>query len=141
MEDFFNTDRSFRFIETENDYENLAEEDDIDPTFAGNQIALMDGLRDLFRKEIEAQSTYIEDLLHFCTGQAFIPDLVVYPNFRVIIEFSHVAEMKNVGALPVGHTCVNTLKFPASAYGGSITVFKEKLRKAIENSENGFNMA
>lgn len=144
MDDFFNEDKdgSFRFIKVETDKdENFAKEDDMDPTFAANQFALMEGLRDLFRKEIEVQSTYIEDFLHFCTGQAFIPDLVVYPNFRVVIEFSHVQEMKNTGALPVGHTCVNTLKIPASAYGGSSAVFKEKLQKAIEYSENGFNMA
>jgi hypothetical protein len=137
----FYNDGKLRFIEVTQAYETVDDESIIGPTFDGNQIALMDGLRDLLRKEIEAKSTYVEDLLHYCTGQAFVPDLEVHPNFRVTIEFSHVGEMKDKDALPACHTCEKIFKLPASAYGGSIEIFKEKLQKALEHSEkNGFNM-
>jgi hypothetical protein len=137
MDDVFNIDGGFRFIHTECLYDNPAEDN---PTFDVNQIALMEGLGVLFREEIEAKSTYIEDLLHYCTGQAFIPDMVVYPNYKVTIEFTDVKEMKDEGALPGAHTCDNTFKCPVSAYGGSIEVFKKKMQQAIEGTRDGFDM-
>jgi hypothetical protein len=135
--DLFNKDddSSFRFIEILHDHGDL---DDIDPALAANQIALMEGLRDLFRKEVEAKSTYVEDLLHFCTGQAFIPDLVVSPDYKVFIEFSHSNEMN---ALPSAHTCEHILALPASAYDGNIEIFKNKMQQAMEMCGDGFNMA
>jgi hypothetical protein len=134
MDDFFNGD-SFRFIEIVQAYGDVYE---INPAFAANQIALMEGLRDLFRKEVEAKSTYVEDLLHFCTGQAFIPDLAVSPDYKVFIEFSHFKEMN---ALPSSHTCDYILTFPASAYGGNIEIFKKKMHQAMEMVGDGFDMA
>jgi hypothetical protein len=137
IDDLFNKDddSSFRFIEILDDD---GDRDDIDPAFAANQIALMEGLRDLFRKEVEAKSTYVEDLLHFCTGQAFIPDLAVSPDYKVFIEFSHFKEMN---ALPSSHTCDYILTFPASAYGGNIDIFKKKMHQAMEMVGDGFDMA
>jgi hypothetical protein len=137
IDDLFNKDddSSFRFIEILDDD---GDRDDIDPAFAANQIALMEGLRDLFRKEVEAKSTYVEDLLHFCTGQAFIPDLAVSPDYKVFIEFSHFKEMN---ALPSSHTCDYILTFPASAYGGNIEIFKKKMHQAMEMVGDGFDMA
>jgi hypothetical protein len=139
INDFFEENGNFRFIEEVCAYNNDEEEDHFQPIYIGNQIALLEGLRVFFREEIEKQSTYLEDWLHFCTGQAFIPDLVVYKNFKVFFEFSHVEEMTNEGALPDSHTCVNTIKLPASAYGGSIEVFKKKMKMAMELSGDGFN--
>ena len=137
--DVFDDDgESFRFIENAIDPDNPDE--DIDPAFAVSQITLMEGLRDLFRKEIEAKSTFVEEWLHFCTGEAYIPDLVVNPNFKVFIEFSNFKEYKNKGALPSSHTCDKTLKLPASAYGGSVHVFKEKMKQAMDVTGAGFNM-
>ena len=53
--DFFDDNGdSFRFAETAIDLENLDE--DMDPSFAVNQNALIEGLRDLFREGIKAKS-------------------------------------------------------------------------------------
>lgn len=102
----------------------------------------MEGLRDLFRKEIEAKSTYVEEVLHFWTGQGYIPDPVANPTFKVVLEFSNFGAYTNEGALPSAHTCnVSVLVLPASAYGGSIEVFKEKMKQSLKECGDTFNMA
>jgi hypothetical protein len=108
-----------------------------------------------FKKWIK--STKRENLvkfLLFTTAQAYIPDLKVHKEFKVIIEFStepieHDRELTREEkekeerdqreALPFAHTCDYTIKFPESAYEGNYHKMAEKLELAIAVGDFGAN--
>ena len=80
----------------------------------------------------------LESFTSFCTGFNYLPHRHQKGAFKIIIEFN-ITEMKNEMSLPVAHTCDNTLKLPAQAYGNDKEIFKSKLHKAMKLSK-GFSI-
>ena len=65
-------------------------------------------------------------LLHFATGYFYAP----FGETKLKVEFND-KESPSEGSLPVAHTCENTVKLPAKAYGGDVKIFKQKLMTAL----------
>ena len=85
----------------------------------------------------EMDNDDLESFISFCTGFNYLPHRHHNGAFKIKIEFN-VSEMEEM-SLPVAHTCVNTLKLPAQAYGNDKEIFKSKLHKAMKLSK-GFSI-
>ncbi|KAL7570950.1 hypothetical protein ACA910_002580 [Epithemia clementina (nom. ined.)] len=97
-------------------------------------------LVDLLRKkEAEGNKTFSADFVEFATGARFIPQ----GGAKILIEFNSGEEgYKGVeNSLPVAHTCVRTIKFPATAYEGDLVKLEKKFDCAIKDCLKNFSMA
>jgi hypothetical protein len=101
---------------------------------AGNQFQIMNALKDMIRK---SDSKWLGDFLCFCTGCSFLPEVSIYTEYKLSIEFN--LKETDPEMLPVAHTCVNTLKLPFQAYGGDEEKFENKLRQSVDYSRDRFN--
>jgi len=90
-------------------------------------------LRDLEEKDPDFPSKFVE----YATGSPYLPHLESNPDFKITIEFnSEDQDIKDPNSLPVAHSCINLVKFPATAYEGSKETLKEKLIYSLKNFEN-----
>ena len=83
----------------------------------------------LRRKDETGRIHFAGDFVEFVTGSRHLPQ----NGARIIVDFSH-GEAYYEGhpeSLPVAHTCHETLKLPATAYGGEFHVLERKLDLAI----------
>jgi len=81
---------------------------------------------------------FLSLLVKFCTGFDYVPDLVVNPDFRIIVEFTfHEIEK---GWYPMAHTCENTLILPGFLYTNGKD-FRKKMREAVTIYGTNFSMA
>ena len=90
---------------------------------------LPDMLREL---EKEEEHDFPTQFVRFATGCRYVPDCD--RDFKIVIEF-HNTELSD-DAWPMAHTCENTCKLPASAYIGNCEVFKQKMVRAIKETES-----
>jgi hypothetical protein len=81
---------------------------------------------------------FLNQFVAYCTGQSYIPDIDLNPDFKILIEFNYTEMLDD--HLPVVHTCVKTMKLPASAYDSNIETFQQKLSQAMEFSKGSFDM-
>jgi hypothetical protein len=84
----------------------------------------------LEKEDADFPSKFVE----FATGCSYLPHLATNPGFEIVIEFNPGEETKDKDAFPCSHTCVNTVKLPATAYDGKIETLREKLTFSVAHS-------
>ena len=94
-------------------------------------------LHDALSKRAGEDSTFLNKFVHYCTGQAYLPDAKVHKDFRITLEFNHT-ECRD-DHLPSVHTCDKLIKIPATCYGLKMDVFLQKLETAMEMTQFGFD--
>ena len=95
-------------------------------------------LYDLFSKKEKEDAKFLNKFIRLCTGQAYLPNKEVHPEFKITFEFNSTE--CNHDHIPSVHKCLNLIKIPASCYNLEMDVFLEKLETTIEFSAFGFDM-
>ena len=92
---------------------------------------------DLLRKKYSINNSFIRDFVWFVTGSYYIRQ----SDFHIKLEFNY-SENWDEDALPMVHTCENTIKFPALVYNNNAEKLEEKLDYAMNYAKNcSFDMA
>jgi hypothetical protein len=91
----------------------------------------------LVRKKYSINNSFIRDFVWFVTGSHYIRQ----SDFHIKLEFNY-SENWDEDALPMVHTCENTIKFPALVYNNNAEKLEEKLDYAMTYAKNcSFDMA
>jgi hypothetical protein len=98
----------------------------ISPNSQEREGVLVDVLRDKCRENSE----FLREFVWFVTGSHYIRQ----SEFKINVEFNSKENLSD-NALPIVHTCENTLKFPALVYKNDREVLEQKLDLAIANSK------
>jgi HECT-domain (ubiquitin-transferase) len=77
-----------------------------------------------------SEQKFLRDFVWFATGYMYLPQ----QNFSIKVEFIYEEGFSDESSLPVAHTCVMLVKFPAAAYDASRQVLEEKLAESIANT-------
>ena len=93
---------------------------------------------DIFLKKADEHSDFLNEFVHLCTGQAYLPDAKARPNFKIKIEFNDTqCDPKHCPSI---HTCDNLIKIPATCCDLDMTIFLEKLKTTMDLAQGGFDM-
>lgn len=121
-----------------------------DQTLKETQVLLVENvlpeiLDDWEKKEVKSREgdSMLNAFLFHCTGQTYLPDPKVEPDFKIKVVFevsTGEGQSSSASRLPEVHTCVKWLSLPLEAYNGDREIFEEKLSKSIESSSRIFSM-
>jgi HECT-domain (ubiquitin-transferase) len=78
----------------------------------------------------QSEQKFLRNFVWFATGYMYLPQ----QNFSIKVEFISEVGFTDESSLPVAHSCVMLVKFPAAAYDASRQVLEEKLVMSIENA-------
>jgi hypothetical protein len=136
-DDLVDQDGNLRFIKFVKE-ENTKEAKNAMECYKETQEQLKKAITLLFQEKARDDPVFLTRFVSYCTGQSYIPDIDLNPDFKILIEFNY-SEMLD-DHLPVVHTCVKTMKLPASAYDSNIETFQQKLSQAMAFSKGSFDM-
>jgi HECT-domain (ubiquitin-transferase) len=92
---------------------------------------------ELLRKKCAENKEFIRDFVWFVTGSYYIRQ----SDFKITLEFNY-SEKWDENALPMVHTCDNTIKFPALVYDNNAEALEEKLEYAMKYAKRcAFDMS
>lgn len=135
----FNQKGDFVFVKYNQDYES----EEYSKDFDDQQAAFKLNVKSFFLQKIDSEPTFLSRFVRWCTGSQYMS-----PESFIIIEFnrSHFRGVERnlsqdfENMLPSVSTCAKTLIIPATAYDGDMARFGEKLKSAMDLSENEFDM-